>query len=613
MRVIAWIVALLMLSVMGVAHPTGKAKGISKAAKKLAEASRHLEAYKAKLHGDGNYSCCIKPPAKSKTVGCTMCAINNGSCNCAANLMQGKGVCGECKGGWVNGKGKFDLRLTGAASAKAIPVLPAGKQGIDGVAQDPNDPNLVAYRALILESKKILVSEKRFSCCVGKGGCDECALESSCGCGPSLAADVLKKADEKKEGVCGQCLDGQHAGIGRIAGVQHEHVHVAEMEMPQFGSFSTNMAQEGSGTSWLPGTSPMHMIQLGKYAGYDLTAMGLATVNFADAGGKRGESQLFTNSMAMLMAQKEVGEGTLTLRGMLSLDALTNGKKGYPNLFQTGETANGKPLKDRQHPHDLFMELAAIYSKPVTKDTSAFIYLAPVGEPALGTAAFQHRPSAWDNPEAPINHHWNDGTHISYGVISAGINVADRWKIDGSIFNGREPNENRFDFDKIRLDSYSGRVTHNPNANWSLSASYGYLNSPETLEPGVNQHRLAGAAFHNSAVGGGNLALGLIFGRNLKHGTHTDALAVEGAWSKGKDTWFARWENVQKDELVDVPEGTYRIQKYTLGYTRDFATKDGLSYGLGVFADLYSYPRALEASYGKRPVSFGVFLRIRPQ
>ena len=221
--------------------------------------------------------------------------------------------------------------------------------------------------------------------------------------------------------------------------------------MSMKGAFTTQMSQEGSGTSWLPAASPMYMLMLGNFNGWDVNFMGLGTLNWVDAGGKRGESQFFSNSMVMLMAQRE----NLQFRFMGSLEALTNGKKGYPNLFQTGETLNGEALVDRQHPHDAIMELSATYSFDINGKSKGFIYVSPMGEPAIGTTAFQHRPSSMENPEAPINHHWNDGTHISSGVVTAGVNVADKWKIEGSLFTGREPDENRWDIDPIKLDSVS--------------------------------------------------------------------------------------------------------------------------------------------------------------
>jgi len=183
--------------------------------------------------------------------------------------------------------------------------------------------------------------------------------------------------------------------------------------MGRLGPWS--MSREGSGTSWLPESSPMFMKGLGKKGGFDLSLMGVAEANYTDAGGKRGDSQFYSNSMPMLMARKETGGGVLGFSLMASADAIFNGERGYPNLFQTGETAHGDALVDRQHPHDLIAELSMSYSRPLSSGARWFVYGGPVGEPASGGPMFLHRPSGMENPEAPISHHWFDSTHISLG------------------------------------------------------------------------------------------------------------------------------------------------------------------------------------------------------
>jgi hypothetical protein len=480
--------------------------------------------------------------------------------------------------------------------SKATPIL---KQALD--AKKKGD--MKGYEAALLAAKKILAEEGRFACCIG-GGCAECALEGSCGCAANLF---------EKKGVCKTCLEGIKAGNGRYDNLTPDMLFEQLMEMEMKGTFGPwRMSREGSGTTWLPESSPMYgkMSELGSW---QLMQMGLATLAYGDAGGKRGESQTYGATQYMLMGQKrDEKERVLGLRGMFSLDALTNGKKGYPNLFQTGETANGQPLKDRQHPHDLIMELAATYSAPLGGDKRGFLYLAPAGEPAIGPAAFQHRPSAWDNPSAPISHHWLDGTHITYGVATAGVTAGDKWKVEGSIFNGHEPGEDRNNIDPIRLNSYAGRITHNPTKDLSFQASYGFLKSPETLEPGVNQHRLTLSAMHNAAFeNGDNLASMVAIGQNLKDGGKTTALLAETAYTHGRQTYFARLDNTQKDELVGVPTGVYRVQKLSLGGVHNLKQDERGQQGVGASLDFYSYPSTLKASYGTAPVSVNVFYRWR--
>jgi hypothetical protein len=395
---------------------------------------------------------------------------------------------------------------------------------------------------------------------------------------------------------------------------QGHEMHGMQMDHGMKGKLGDwSMAREGSGTSWLPDESPMFMKSLGKRSGFDVNLMGVATANYSDAGGPRGESQVFSNSMAMLMARKQAGQGILGLQFMASLDPIFNGERGYPNLFQTGETANGQPLRDRQHPHDLVAELTASYSTPVSSGMRAFVYGGPVGEPALGGPMYLHRPSGMENPEAPISHHWFDSTHISFGVLTGGLIFGDKLQVEGSAFNGKEPDENRYDFDPIALNSASGRVTWNPNKNVSLQASYGFLREPERNEPGIDQHRLTASAIYSRAMpNGDSLAFTAFFGRNIKDANLTNAFGLEGTYFTGPNSFFGRFERVDKDELVDVPPGTYTINKLVLGMTRDFAHPSGYDVGLGGFVGVYAFPSSLEPFYGKSPVSFGVFLRIRP-
>ncbi len=377
-----------------------------------------------------------------------------------------------------------------------------------------------------------------------------------------------------------------------------------------------SMSRQGSGTSWIPESSPMFMKMLPSRNGFDLGVMGSLSLNYADAGGKRGDSQLFSSSMGMLMARRGYADGgVLGFQLMASLDPVFNGKKGYPNLFQTGETANGMPLRDRQHPHDLLSEIAVSYSRPVSGNMRAIGYFGIIGEPALGGSMFLMRPSGMENPEAPIGHHWFDATHVSFGVATLGLAVADKWKVEASAFNATEPDENRYNIDKLKFNSYSGRISYNPDPNWSLQASYGFLREPEPLmNPGMSHHRLTASIMHSRPMSNGdNLSMALTFGSNIAAGeTPTNAIGLEATYYKPNTAYFARFERVDKDELVGVPAGTYAINKLTFGGVRKIAERDGMEVGVGGFIGLYAFPSSLQPVYGKSPVSFGMFLRIRP-
>jgi hypothetical protein len=248
------------------------------------------------------------------------------------------------------------------------------------------------------------------------------------------------------------------------------------------------MSREGSGTSWLPDSSPMY----GKMFMFDrdmLMLHGAIFPRYTNVSTRRGDDRIDAPNWIMGMYSHPLGDSTqIGGRLMMSLDPLTEGGRGYPLLFQTGESWHDQPLHDRQHPHDLFDELSVSLSQKFDHDFSAYVYFGYPGEPALGPPAFMHRPSAMDDPDAPIGHHWQDSTHITFGVATAGL-VWRNIKVEGSIFTGREPDENRYDFDRPRFDSYSGRISWNPTKNLALQVSHGYIKSPETLEPNLKQHR----------------------------------------------------------------------------------------------------------------------------
>jgi hypothetical protein len=374
------------------------------------------------------------------------------------------------------------------------------------------------------------------------------------------------------------------------------------------------MTRDASGTAWQPDSTPMDGASFasGAWAGM---AHGYVDLVDDHQGGPRGAQETFSESMLMIMGQRAAGPGVLTLKTMLSLDPLM-GKSGYPLLLQTGETANGvTPLIDRQHPHDLFMELAALYSLPVSGQSSTFIYVGYPGEPALGPPAFMHRVSGMDGPAAPISHHWLDSTHISYGVVTGGY-VHGAWKIELSTFKGREPDQNRWNFDPPKLDSYSGRVSWNPTPDWSLQTSYGLIRSPEQLEPEVDQRRTTASAIYNRRFDGGNWQTTIAWGRNAySNGPTLDAYLAESAVTWMRHTVFARAEQAQKNELFLPPNPlagpAFNVAEFTLGYVYDIPVAKHLGVGLGVMGTTYALPAAIQPAYGGHPASYMTFVRFK--
>lgn len=380
-----------------------------------------------------------------------------------------------------------------------------------------------------------------------------------------------------------------------------------------FGPYA--MTREASGTSWQPDSTPMD----GAHAmsGDWMTMVhGNLTLVYDHQGGPRGGRKTFAESMLMGMAQRPLAGGTLGLRAMLSLDPAM-GKSGYPLLFQTGETANGRsPLIDRQHPHDLFMELAASYSHAIGKDSSVFVYAGLPGEPALGPTAFMHRASGMDNPEAPLTHHWLDSTHITFGVVTAGY-VWRNIKLEASAFNGREPDQYRWNIETRKLDSASARLTWNPTPEWSMQLSHGRLDSPELLEPEMAVKRTTASASYQHAFGGRNTHTTLAWGRNMKaSGVATDGYLLEtSAHVASKTIVFGRFEKVDNDELFMEGEAlhgsVFNVKKLSLGAVQDLFSAGKVKFSAGALASKHWAPPALDGVYGGKPSSYMIFFRAK--
>ena len=265
----------------------------------------------------------------------------------------------------------------------------------------------------------------------------------------------------------------------------HHQMQMA-MEMHSTIDLADPMSREGSGTSWIPDSSPMYgrMFMFGDNM---LMLHGAIFPRYTNVSTRRGDDRIDAPNWFMAMFSHPLGDSTqFGSRLMMSLDPLTEGGRGYPLLFQTGESWNGEALHDRQHPHDLFDELSFSLSQKFEHDLSAYIYFGYPGEPALGPPAFMHRPSAMDDPDAPISHHWQDSTHITFGVATAGLQWRDI-KIEGSIFTGREPDDDRYDFDRPRFDSYSGRLSWNPDTK-SGAAGFVRLHQESRRAPSRNQN-----------------------------------------------------------------------------------------------------------------------------
>ncbi len=394
------------------------------------------------------------------------------------------------------------------------------------------------------------------------------------------------------------------------------------MAMMMTDPLGVSMERMGSGTTWIPDAVPLpaRHVMAGSWL---LMLHGFGFMQYDTQGGPRGDEQFGSLNWAMLMASRDLLGGRFQARTMLSVDPATVTNRGYPLLLQSGESYRGQPLVDRQHPHDFWMELAVMYERAIARTIGVTIYAAPSGEPALGPVAFMHRPSAMDNLAAPLSHHWQDATHISFGVLTAGL-FGRHWKLEGSAFNGREPNEERWGFDRLRLDSYAGRFTMHMDSSWVFSAGYGFLKSPEALNPSESVHRFTASVLHGRKLGlNGQIATTVIWGANRRSGRTThSALAESEAILDRRNTILGRLELVQKtaEELVlptgslgFPPDSTFTVAAIAVGYIRELVRMSKATFGVGLETTLNLVPAELEPFYGSRtPVGGMIFVRIRP-
>lgn len=396
------------------------------------------------------------------------------------------------------------------------------------------------------------------------------------------------------------------------------------MNMNMTSAFSPNlpMNRDGSGTSWQPDANPMmmYMKMKGKniymfhgflflrYTSQDIT-------NESDRGGDHFDAP----SMFMFMWSHQFDQKNLfSFISMVSFDPFLVGEAGYPLLFQTGESYKGVPLVDRQHPHDLFAELAVNYTHSFSKDIDLNAYFGYPGEPALGPVVFMHRLSAMNNPDAPLGHHWQDATHITFGVGTLGFRYK-IVKVEGSIFTGREPDENRYDFDEPGFDSYSYRVNVNPNKNFALQFSQGFIKSPEDLFPDEDITRTTASIIHTKLLKHGKfISSSLVWGMNhSSEGDNLHSVLLESNLKLAPITIYGRYEFVQKDAhelnltiLEDNP--TFYIHALTLGLNRSLFTHFNTELSIGLQGTIDFPHEDLQAIYGDHPLSAQVYLKIAP-
>jgi hypothetical protein len=420
-----------------------------------------------------------------------------------------------------------------------------------------------------------------------------------------------------------------------------------DMMKPATTFIEVELDRMNSGTSVEPPSTPVPML-MSSHRGWMLMLHGtafLSDIQQHTSTGQRGGDKLFSTNWIMPMAMRQLGPGQLTLRAMFSLEPATVSGRSYSALFQQGETAFGKPIIDGQHPHDFFMEVAALYDIRLTKQTLLSLYAAPVGDPAIGPTAYPHRLSASEDPLAALGHHQEDSTHIAFNVFTGGLTW--RWlRFEESGFHGAEPTEQRWGFQPSpnghAVDSYSSRVTFSPTQNWSSQYSIAHIVHPEALYPSEDQQRQTASIMYNRPIGAhhdttsmpgmdmstpatGNWSTTLLWGRtkSLTDGSIENSYLLESLLQfRTRNHVWTRIENAGRSNELLLPPGSTlppnfaespigHVAAYTFGYDRDYRFIPHLLAAPGAQFTTYTTPTALVSTYGSHPWGVVAFIRFR--
>jgi hypothetical protein len=426
--------------------------------------------------------------------------------------------------------------------------------------------------------------------------------------------------------------DSSASTSANMPGMQMSDDQMGDMEMPGGMTMHPHTFLEAiihhaaSGTSAEPTSTPAPMLMTMR-GGWMLMFHANVFILDQQQSGPRGADKFFSTNWFMSMAEHQAGPGIFTARAMLSLEPATISQRQYPELFQLGETAFGKPIVDGQHPHDFFMELALLYDLRAGERGLLSIYVAPVGDPAIGPTAYPHRASASEDPLAALGHHQEDSTHIAYNVVTLGATYS-FLRFEAGGFHGREPDEFRWNIDGGAIDSWTTRLTLQPGQNWSGQYSFARIASPESLYPTENQERMTASLMYNRPFANpkrGNWANSIVWGRtrSLSDNSVYNSYLLESTLRfSTKNYVWTRIENVDRsNELLlkdaALPPGfeekpLARVQAYTVGYSRDFDLVPHLASSLGAQVTAYGVPGILQPLYGEHPFGVAVYVRFRP-
>lgn len=370
------------------------------------------------------------------------------------------------------------------------------------------------------------------------------------------------------------------------------------------GPLQLSRARLGSGTSWLPASSPMYGLLFGD-DDWGFMLRGNIFAGYQAFSSERGAHGFMTTNTLLATGWHGIGRHELMARLALSWEALTMGNS-YPLIGQTDDAVPARLPPDRQPAQELFIEASLTYTVALNGDSALQVYAAASGEPALGPPAFNYRVSAFSDPLPPITQGRIESAP-AFGVLTAGW-FGHSTKIEGSWFNAAKSPARVYDFELRVPASFALRLSVNPGRAWSSQLSYGYLNVLDRADGGPRVQRLTGSLSHNLRLGlEANWATTFALGfRRPAGGPTRPGLLLESSWNvQEHHTVYGRFEYERA--------AAARVGMLALGYVYYFRPLASLAPGIGARASLSPLAAALEPDYGTRvPVGGMIYVQLRP-
>jgi hypothetical protein len=361
---------------------------------------------------------------------------------------------------------------------------------------------------------------------------------------------------------------------------------------------NTFLLRNISGTAWNPGPEPHHanLFTRGPWRAF-VTGTLFATFS-AETGPDEQRNEVFSTNWVAAGAQRTLGSrGLLLFRGRVSLEPLTIPEEGYPQMLQFVTAEGGGPLLDTMRPHDLAGEIAADLALRLGTASFIHLYVAPVGDPALGAVPFAQRASSEEFAEAPFNYDVQELTHDSTSVVTAGFGSR-FFTLEASVFHDAVTSGRHTSIDSGDIDSRSVRLVLTPTRNLAVQVSRGELGDAE------REISTASISYGSRHV------LGTMLWSRREE---LDALSVEATLRATRNTFSARVETVERPPgFLGEPE-VEPTTHFTVGYLFDVVRRRGYRAGVGVNFDYHTQSHEFPSRYGHKPQGLYAFVRVRTE